>query len=101
MIADGWFRWFRSFRSLQGWDRNFGYVLSFQLFKEELPMRAVILAGGKGTRLRPYTTVFPKPLMPIGDEPILKVVLSQLKNAGKSTLLTKLTKMPGLVERPE
>jgi NDP-sugar pyrophosphorylase family protein len=45
-------------------------------------MRAIILAGGKGTRLRPYTTVFPKPLMPIGDEPILKVVISQLKNAG-------------------
>jgi NDP-sugar pyrophosphorylase family protein len=45
-------------------------------------MRAVILAGGKGTRLRPYTTVFPKPLMPIGDEPILKVVISQLENAG-------------------
>jgi NDP-sugar pyrophosphorylase family protein len=49
---------------------------------EKYPMRAVILAGGKGTRLRPYTTVFPKPLMPIGDEPILKVVVSQLKNAG-------------------
>lgn len=30
-------------------------------------MRAVILAGGKGTRLAPYTTVFPKPLMPIGE----------------------------------
>lgn len=45
-------------------------------------MRAVILAGGKGTRLAPYTTVFPKPLMPIGDMPILEVVLHQLKDAG-------------------
>ena len=45
-------------------------------------MRAVILAGGRGTRLRPYTAVIPKPLMPIDDEPILKVVISQLKNAG-------------------
>ncbi|MDP2400809.1 MAG: sugar phosphate nucleotidyltransferase, partial [Actinomycetota bacterium] len=34
--------------------------------------RAVILAGGKGTRLAPYTTVFPKPLMPLGDTPILE-----------------------------
>ena len=33
-------------------------------------MRAVILAGGKGTRLAPYTNVFPKPLVPIGDMPI-------------------------------
>lgn len=45
-------------------------------------MRAVILAGGKGTRLLPYTTVLPKPLMPIGDMPILEVVLRQLKAAG-------------------
>lgn len=45
-------------------------------------MRAVILAGGKGTRLLPYTTVLPKPLMPIGDMPILEVVLRQLKGAG-------------------
>lgn len=41
-------------------------------------MRAVILAGGKGTRLRPYTVVMPKPLMPIGNYPILEVVVKQL-----------------------
>lgn len=41
-------------------------------------MRAVILAGGKGTRLAPYTTVLPKPLMPIGDMPILEIVIRQL-----------------------
>ncbi len=40
--------------------------------------RAVILAGGKGTRLRPYTLVLPKPLMPIGDFPILEVIIKQL-----------------------
>ena len=42
-------------------------------------MKTVILAGGKGSRLKPYTTVFPKPLMPIGDMPILEVILRQLK----------------------
>jgi NDP-sugar pyrophosphorylase family protein len=41
-------------------------------------MKAVILAGGKGTRLAPYTTVLPKPLMPIGDMPILEIVLRQM-----------------------
>ena len=41
--------------------------------------RAVILAGGEGTRLRPYTTVLPKPLMPIGDRPVLDIVVRQLK----------------------
>lgn len=44
--------------------------------------RAVILAGGRGTRLRPYTTVLPKPLMPIGEHPILEVVIRQLAHAG-------------------
>jgi len=42
-------------------------------------MQAVILAGGKGTRLRPYTAVLPKPLMPIGEYPILEIILRQLE----------------------
>jgi NDP-mannose synthase len=45
-------------------------------------MQAIILAGGKGRRLLPYTTVLPKPLMPIGDYAILEVILRQLKHAG-------------------
>ena len=45
-------------------------------------MKAVILAGGKGTRLAPYTKVLPKPLMPIGDLPILEILLRQMKRAG-------------------
>jgi len=45
-------------------------------------MRAVILAGGKGTRLAPYTSVFPKPLVPVGDMPILEIVISQLRHYG-------------------
>ena len=45
-------------------------------------MRAVILAGGKGTRLRPYTTVLPKPLIPVGERPILEIIIRQLARAG-------------------
>lgn len=44
--------------------------------------QAVILAGGKGTRLRPYTLVLPKPLMPIGEYPILEVIVKQLARSG-------------------
>jgi len=44
--------------------------------------RAVILAGGIGTRLRPYTVVLPKPLMPLGDYPILEVIVRQLAGQG-------------------
>jgi NDP-sugar pyrophosphorylase family protein len=45
-------------------------------------LRAVILAGGRGTRLAPYTTVFPKPLMPIGEIPIIEIVIRQLRHFG-------------------
>jgi NDP-sugar pyrophosphorylase family protein len=53
-------------------------------------MQAVILAGGRGIRLRPFTMSFPKPLMPIGDRPILEIVICQLAAAGfqKITMLT-------------
>jgi NDP-mannose synthase len=44
--------------------------------------RAIVLAGGKGMRLRPYTTVLPKPLMPVGDRPVLDIVIRQLKAHG-------------------
>ena len=44
--------------------------------------RAILLAGGRGTRLRPYTVVLPKPLMPIGDYPILEVIVRQLVKHG-------------------
>lgn len=45
-------------------------------------MQAIILAGGKGSRLKPYTTIFPKPLMPLGDHPILEVIIKQLRYYG-------------------
>ena len=45
-------------------------------------MKAVILAGGKGRRLEPYTTIIPKPLMPIGDKSILEIILRQLREHG-------------------
>jgi len=45
-------------------------------------MKAVVLAGGKGTRLAPYTKILPKPLMPIGDMPVLEVLLRQMKGSG-------------------
>ena len=44
--------------------------------------RAIILAGGKGTRLKPFTKILPKPLMPIGKFTILEIVIKQLKYFG-------------------
>ena len=45
-------------------------------------MKAVVLAGGKGARLAPYTRIFPKSMMPIGDKTILEILLNQMKQAG-------------------
>jgi NDP-sugar pyrophosphorylase family protein len=45
-------------------------------------MRAVILAGGQGTRLRPYTMVLPKPLVPVGERPVLELIMHRLAACG-------------------
>jgi len=61
-------------------------------------MDAIILAGGKGTRLVPYTTIFPKPLMPIGDVPVLDVVLKQLKRHGFTKVIMAVGYLAELLE---
>jgi NDP-mannose synthase len=48
--------------------------------------KAVVLAGGRGTRLAPYTSILPKPLMPVGDRSILELVVDQLESAGISDI---------------
>ncbi len=61
-------------------------------------MKAIILAGGKGTRLAPYTKVLPKPLMPIGDMPILEILLRQLKRAGIDEVVLTVGHLAGLLQ---
>ena len=60
-------------------------------------MKAVILAGGKGARLAPYTKILPKPLMPIGDMPILEILLHQMKKAGISEVILTVGHLAELV----
>jgi len=60
-------------------------------------MQTIILAGGKGTRLKPYTTVLPKPLMPIGDMPILEIVVRQLKYYGCNKMIRAVRHMKELL----
>lgn len=61
-------------------------------------MQAVILAGGKGTRLRPLTTALPKPLVPIGERPIIEVVLRQLKRRGFKDVVVSVGHLAELIE---
>ena len=57
----------------------------------------VILAGGKGARLAPYTTTFPKPLMPIDDMPILEIVLHQLRQCGFTNIVLSVGHLAELI----
>jgi NDP-sugar pyrophosphorylase family protein len=61
-------------------------------------MRAAILAGGQGTRLRPYTTIIPKPLMPLGDRPILEHIIAQLARAGVDHVDLCVSHLGGLIQ---
>lgn len=62
------------------------------------PTKAVVLAGGKGTRLAPYTSILPKPLMPIGDRSILELVLSQLASCGIYDVVLSVGHLAHLIE---
>jgi len=61
-----------------------------------MDLTAIILAGGKGTRLRPFTMTIPKPLLPLGDVPILEIVLRQLAAAGIKRIVITLGHMAPL-----
>jgi len=61
-------------------------------------MQALILAGGQGTRLKPFTNVIPKPLVPIGDLPILEVVLRQLKFYGADRIVLAVNQLARLIQ---
>lgn len=61
-------------------------------------MNAVILAGGRGTRLAPYTYVLPKPMMPVGDRAVLEILLRQLKRAGFDHVVLTVGHLAGLMQ---
>ena len=61
-------------------------------------MRAIILAGGKGTRLAPLTEVIPKPLVPIGGQPIMEIVIRQLRYYGFKHVTMAVGYMAGLIQ---
>ncbi len=65
------------------WDQVFGNALSGpQSRHAKLALPVVLMAGGKGLRLEPFTKIIPKPLIPIGDKPILELVIEEFKTQG-------------------
>lgn len=61
-------------------------------------MKALVMAGGKGTRLYPYSATLPKPLMPIGDVPVLEILLRQLASAGVDEAVIAVNHLRHLIE---
>ena len=61
-------------------------------------VRAVLLTGGKGTRLAPYTTVLPKALIPIGDMPVAEILIRQLQRAGVTDVVLAVGHLAALLE---
>ena len=61
-------------------------------------MKVVILAGGKGKRLEPYTIILPKPLIPVGNYPILEIIIRQLKSQGLEDITLAVGYLGNLIE---
>lgn len=68
------------------------------VYRKTCRYRAVLLAGGRGTRLYPYTAVFPKPLVPVGDKPILEILIRQLKYYGFREITLCVGHLANLIE---
>lgn len=61
-------------------------------------MQAILLAGGEGTRLRPFTSVLPKPLVPIAGVPVLTVMINQLRASGVTAFVIAVNKFASIVQ---
>ena len=61
-------------------------------------MQAIILAGGQGIRLKPYTTVLPKPLLPVNEKPIIEIIIRQLAEAGIKEIIVSVGYLGQLLE---
>jgi NDP-sugar pyrophosphorylase family protein len=61
-------------------------------------MKAVVFAGGEGARLLPYTSVLPKPLLPVGERPVLDIIIGQLREAGITEIVLATGYLSSLIE---
>ncbi len=68
---------------VDGEERVVGLVTLDEFLPDrEVPLRAVVMAGGEGSRMRPFTEDVPKPMLPLGDQPLMEIIIQQLRDAG-------------------
>lgn len=76
-------RWIRQVPLVDDEGRVVDLVTWYDLLPDQpLPLQAVIMAGGQGMRLRPLTEDLPKPMLPVGDRPLMEHIINQLRDAG-------------------
>jgi dTDP-glucose pyrophosphorylase len=66
--------------------------------RSKINIPVVIMAGGKGSRLDPYTVVLPKPLIPIGDKPIIEIIIDEFRKQGASEYYLTLNHKARMIE---
>lgn len=64
------------------WKQLFSDIETSSSMKSEIKIPVVIMAGGKGTRLEPFTKILPKPLIPLGDKPVIEIIIDEFKKHG-------------------
>ena len=62
------------------------------------PFHAVVLAGGRGSRLYPFTASLPKPLLPIGDRPLIELIVRRLAASGAARITVAVNHLADLME---
>ncbi len=64
------------------WNQVFAEDKVERIKKSKIDVPIVIMAGGKGTRLEPFTKILPKPLIPIGDDPVIEIIMKEFRRQG-------------------
>lgn len=80
------------------WDELFSNGSEEPAVKGKIDIPVVIMAGGKGTRLDPFTRILPKPLIPIGDRPIIEMIIAEFRKQGISEYYVTLNHKSDIVE---
>ena len=80
------------------WDQLFADEIFHPRTNNKIDIPVVIMAGGKGTRLDPFTKILPKPLIPIGDKPIVEIVIDEFRKQGAKNYYLTLNHRGEMVE---
>jgi len=80
------------------WKEAFFDNVDLKISKRKLDMPVVIMAGGKGSRLEPFSNIFPKALIPVGDKTIIEIIMDEFKKHGIEKFFITLNYKGGMIE---